>query len=60
LHTTIAPPDLGRFSAPCQSRLAINLSNGRTTDAPNLNQFVAPKGLPLGGAYEIFNSVDTA
>jgi hypothetical protein len=25
-----------------------------------LNQFVAPKGLPLGGAYEIFNSVDTA
>jgi len=23
---------------------------GRTTDAPNLNQFVAPSGFPEGGA----------
>jgi len=51
---------LGRFSAPRQSRFAKELSIGRTSVAPNLNQAFVPRGFPVGGAYEIFNSVDTA
>ena len=50
LQTAIAAPDFGRFSTPCQSRLAMRFRIGRITVAPNLNQPVTPRGLPDGGA----------